>query len=207
MIKGRLRKSQLIDAGILEDYWSVTLDNYHGPKRPLRLVRQYIKKLDHMRAEGMSFMFYGVNNAGKTALAMVLAKAFLLNKLTATVTNLRDMTDLFAQGWKSDEERRHFDEKVRNCDLLVIDDLLKELHNKATASVLDAVLRYRSNRRMPFVITTNASLEELEQQYGPSFAALLQRRCLAVQFDDNDKQAAKLMNRNLDLLERLEADE
>lgn len=205
MLKGRLRRSQLVEAGVLEDYWSLTLAKYHGPKRPCRLVTKYIDKLDEMRKEGLSFLFYGQNNAGKTTLAMILAKAFLLNKLTACCTNLREMTDLFAQGWKSEDERRAFDAKVRDRDLLVIDDLLKELHNKATAAVLDAVLRYRSNRRMPFVITTNASMDELEKQYGPSFVALLQRRCVAVQFDNNNKQAEKLVDRNLNLLERLEA--
>jgi DNA replication protein DnaC len=205
VITGRLRKSQLLDAGILEDYWTLTLDAYHGPKRPCRLVRQYIAKLTEMRKEGLSFLFYGQNNAGKTTLAMILAKAFLLNKLTAYCTNLRDMTDLFVQGWKSDDERRAFTDRVRDRDLLVIDDLLKELHNKATATVLDSVLRHRSNRHMPFVITTNASMDELEEQYGPSFVALLQRRCIAIQFDDNTKQSAKLVDRNLDLLQRLES--
>ena len=205
ILKGRLRKLQLLDAGIMEDYWPITLDNYTGPKRPLRLIQKYIQKLPDIRKEGLSLLFYGVNNAGKTSAAMILAKAFLLNKLTACCTNLREMTDLFAQGWKSEDERRAFDAKVRDRDLLVIDDLLKELHNKATAAVLDSVLRHRSNRHMPFVITTNASMDELEAQYGPSFVALLQRRCISVQFDNNSKQAAKLVDRNLDLLDKLES--
>ena len=144
ILKGRLRKSQLLDAGIMEDYWGLTLDAYTGPKRPCRMVRSYVAKMEDMRKEGMSFLFYGQNNAGKTTLAMILAKAFLLNKLTACCTNLREMTDLFAQGWKSEDERRAFDAKVRDRDLLVIDDLLKELHNKATATVLDSCLLYTS---------------------------------------------------------------
>lgn len=203
ILKGKVKKSTLINAGVHEDYIEATLASYRGPKVHRGHIYNYIRNMDQVRERGLSLLMFGENNSGKTTLSAILAKAFIIKGLTAKVTNLRDMTDLFTQSWKDASLKQEFDKAMRDVDLLVIDDLNKELHNKATATVLDSVLRYRSNRHKPFIITTNASIDELKEQYGPSFAALLERRCAVLEFKKSIKESDTLINKNLKLLESL----
>lgn len=198
-----IKKSKLIAAGIHEDYFHVTLDNYRGPKHHKEHALNYISNMDEVRKHGLSLLLYGENNSGKTTLSCVIAKAFIINDYDVLVTNLREMTDIYAQGWQDVRVKQDFNTRIRNVGLLVIDDLNKELHNRATASVLDAVLRYRSNRHLPFIITTNASCDELREQYGNSFIALLERRCAFLEFKKSLKETDHLVNRNLALLDSL----
>lgn len=203
--KRKMRREALIAAGIFEDYHACTLANYRGPKIMRDRVRKYIDHLPKMFRTGLSFLMFGENNAGKTTLAMILAKAFLINDYSVCVTNLRELTDKFCRGWEDEDEKVDFDNRIKNSDFLVIDDLNKEFQNRMTASVLDTVLRHRSNRRLPFIITTNSLLDELENEYGRSIIALLERRCVMLEFKSQLKNAETLVNRNLAILDALDS--
>lgn len=201
--KGKLKKSQLIEAGVYEDYWNVTLAKYRGPKTPRMAVEKYIANIHRAKIKGLSFLFFGVNNSGKTSLAAILSKAYLLNGYSVCMTNLREMTNLFAEGWTDQEARQLFTQKIYDCDFLVIDDLNKEISNKATITVLDSVLRYRAARLRPFMITTNTDIEGLRELNGDSVLALVRRRCVAFEFKSSAKGADALVDKNLELLENL----
>lgn len=201
--EARLKKSTMLACGVYEDYFNVTLDNYRGNKNNLKHVEKYINNLDTVRKNGLSLLMIGDNNCGKTSLAMIIAKACLINGLSVKVTSLQEMTDMFTQTWQDNRSKADFNNVMRDRDLLVIDDLNKEFHNRATAAVLDFVIRHRSNRHLPFIITTNASTDELTGLYGKSFIALLHRRAAVLEFKPGMKDAEKLIDKNIAILHSL----
>ena len=52
-----------------------------------------------------------------------------------------------------------------DCDLLILDDIGTELSNSFTNSALYTVINERHLKRRPTIISTNLSLEELENRY------------------------------------------
>lgn len=202
--KKAINKHLLLDAGITEDYHHIKLSEYTGPRLWKKRVNNYINNLAQMRKTGMSFLFYGTNNTGKTTLAMILAKAYLINGYSVTVTSLREMTDTYCSSWTDRSAIIDIDRRIKNCDFLVIDDLNKEFQNRMTTAVLDEVLRHRSNRLLPFAITTNLAKEQLLEIYGPSFVALLERRAVECEFKNNLPNSEALIKKNLALLDSLD---
>lgn len=198
----KVRAAQLALCGIPSDYYQCTLTSYTGPRQHRDRVKKYISHLHRFYKEGLSFCFFGENNSGKTTLAMILAKAFLINGYRVRATDLRSVTDMYCN-WEEPGSKEDFIHNVQNVDFLVIDDLNKEFHNRMTHAVLDAVLRHRSNNHLPFAVTTNASVDQLEELYGPSIVALLERRAVMLEFQRDLKNADALVDKNLKLLDSI----
>lgn len=194
----------LENVGINEDYYYITLSNYTGPKRYKEMVSKYLLKHAAALKEGIGFFMYGDNNSGKTSLAMIMAKFMLLNGYAVQVTTVRDMTDMYAQGWSDPAIGLQFNNRFRDVDFLVVDDLNKEFKNRATQACLDLVLRWRSNRLLPTVLTTNLCPEDLEAEYGRSIVALIERRSIPLEFISGDLTSDALVDRNLNILEAIE---
>ena len=55
---------------------------------------------------------------------------------------------------------------LKNCDLLVIDDLGTELTNSFTETYLFEVLNERLIHQKSTIISTNLNLEEFQERYG-----------------------------------------
>lgn len=201
---GKVSKVLLSRVGIPEDYFYVTLDKYTGPKRYKELVSKYLNHHKFSTSEGLGFFMYGANNSGKTTLAMIMAKFMLLNGYTVRVAMLRDIADVYAQGWSDPAVNMDFICNYRDVDFLVIDDLNKEFKNRATLAALDLVLRHRSNKLLPTVVTTNLCPEDVEAEYGRSVGALLERHFVPMEFLDGNLTSDRLIDRNLKLLEALE---
>lgn len=201
--KKKVSEHVLLECGIGRDYHKLRLADYRGPQLYKRRIEKYVEHIDQMRKEGLSFLFWGSNNTGKTTLAAIICKAYLINGYSPYITNLRDMTDTYCSAWYDRSQIVEFDTRVKNCDFLVIDDLNKEFQNRMTGVVLDEVLRHRSNMLLPFAITTNASPTQLNEEYGSSFSALLERRCVSLEFAKRAKNSESLVTKNLDILDSL----
>ena len=66
---------------------------------------------------------------------------------------------------KLKSELRGIYDDLYNCELLVIDDLGTEGINQFTLSQLFSLLNERDNRKRSTIITTNLSLEHLQNNY------------------------------------------
>jgi DNA replication protein DnaC len=55
---------------------------------------------------------------------------------------------------------------LQNCDLLILDDLGVEFQTKFSLSVINSLINFRSARKLPTIISTNLSFEDIEELYG-----------------------------------------
>lgn len=170
----------------------INLDFNKG-KEILDEVLFYAENLEKARQRGISILLFGPNGTGKTLLGCCLLKVALLKEYTAQMTSLGGIIETYTDGWASYEKRERFNRRVKNVDFLLIDDVGKEYRAKSndlTEIAFDNLIRYRSFRRKPFILTTNASSEALHNTYGKSLMSLVYGKCLNVFVDGVDYRSA-----------------
>lgn len=180
--------------GILEDFHDVDFDGFpiqdnQGVLVPERAevyeeVLEYANNLQNARKEGICLWLYGSNGAGKTHLAISVQKAAIRQGFSTQFANLSGILSLIKRSWRKPELEEVIERRIKNVDFLVIDDLVKEYkteNSDFTEVMFDELVRYRCNRRKPLIITTNTSMDMIENVYGKSVASLLVGRCIQVE--------------------------
>lgn len=184
--------------------------NFHHPNNPIRLdfksankllmqIADYTKNITNAKKKGISLMLSGSNGTGKTLLATSILKAVIRKGMTAQMTSLGGIIQVYTDGWGDPRKRQIFDERIKNSDFLLIDDVGKEYQAKnsdLTEIMFDNLIRYRVFRRKPFILTTNTSPTDLKNRYGNSLMSLLQGKSLNLKVVDGDYRKA-IQGRNL----------
>jgi DNA replication protein DnaC len=98
------------------------------------------------------------------------------------------------------DAREWLNRRVKNVQLLVIDDALKE-YGKAEAIPVffDNLIRHRTRRNLPTIISTNGTIEDFETRYGKSTVSLLRGKSIPLRtiWEDYRKEvlATDILNR------------
>ena len=124
--------------------------------------------------EGMTLWGKG-KGTGKTLLGSLLLKDLMSRGRDGHFTQFNEMLDSFTAGWRSEKERAWFIRRVRNVEVLVIDDMGRESKGREniTEAMFDSVIRARVASCKPTIITTNYSPEQMHQGYGGNVLSLL----------------------------------
>lgn len=177
-----LNPQELLKAGVLELYHQVTIDQIKDDK--LRTVcAKYCSHLPRMREKGLGLFLQGPHGTGKTLVAALIAKAAIAASYQVAFTSLNGIVTMFAASWRSDIAKQSFEERIRESDFLVVDDLGKEWRNTSRLSevIFDQIIRYRVMRQRPTILTTNESTQVIRGSYGDAVASLLKAGCIRVE--------------------------
>lgn len=131
----------------------------------LNTCRNFISHFDD-RADNL--LFYGNTGVGKTFLTNCIAKELLDSAHTViyqSALSLIEILESHAFHRMEDEDSEDMCACILDCDLLIIDDLGTELSNAFTASQLFACLNNRLLNNKSTIISTNLSLDELQNIY------------------------------------------
>ncbi len=183
--------------GILEKYYpadfqSFPLRDMNGTPIPKRMetaqtLVDYAARIRHHRKEGTGIFLYGMNGVGKTHLAVSVQKAAIRQGFRTQFANLAGIINLYVAGWYDSAKVDLYNKRVKNSDFLVIDDVGKGFQSERSElapSVFDELIRYRTNRLLPTIYTTNASLTNLSERYGMSVASLIEGNAIKLYFED-----------------------
>lgn len=176
----------------------VNLD-FESAKEILKQVAEYAGALANAKRKGISIILAGSNGTGKTLLAQAVLKRAIRLGFTAQYASLGGIIQMYTDGWNDPHKRVLFDERVRNVDFLLIDDVGKEYKAKGsdlTEVMFDNLIRYRVGRRKPFILTTNTSASDMGNRYGNSLMSLLAGKCVAIKMVGADYRKA-IQNKNL----------
>lgn len=116
-----------------------------------------------------NLLFYGRAGTGKTFLINCIAKELIEKSYSVIYLSAVQLFNLLADySFKRSNTTIYrqisFDELLR-CDLLIIDDLGTEMSNSFTESSLFDCLNERLIHQKSTIISTNFSLQELQQKY------------------------------------------
>jgi DNA replication protein DnaC len=128
------------------------------------LRRAYEAALNYARDPQGWLLFRGGYGCGKTHLAAAIANHRLDRGQPAVFVVIPDLLD-HLRGAYSPNSATSYDERfseVRDCPLLILDDLGTESNTSWADEKLFQIFNYRYNAKLPTVVTTNHQLEEID---------------------------------------------
>ena len=143
-----------------------------------------------------NLLFQGGTGLGKTFLANCVAKVVLERGFSVCFeTVLRAFEAFESQKFSRDAESyadaaRHV-QAIRDCDLLILDDLGTELTTNFTQSALYDILDSRLTAGKKMIFSTNLSDAELEARYMPQIISRLNGEFDTVLFKGRDIRAIR----------------
>jgi len=179
-------------------------------EKAVEVVKEYIGNLDQMQKEGKGITFVGENGLGKTRLACHVMKAVARTDHWYACVELSTYVNLYlrlfslnhlvqtGQSYMEDVERASdYMDQIRFIEeisqFLLLDDLGREHESGSGWSnekVFD-MLRYRHNRCLPTIITTNQPLPALGERYSEGLSSFLQEATIIVEMDGEDYRWTK----------------
>jgi len=144
------------------------------------VLEKYVAKIaDHIR-NGRGLLFHGEFSTGKTGAAVIVAKATVCHGGTAYFVPVTELSDAKFDKTKFDEEEgQTVWDRMQSVDLLILDDLGSEHDSNWGRSLVERVVRIRSNRTKSIICTTNR-FKDLVSSYGDSTMAILKSITLPV---------------------------
>lgn len=189
-------------AGVGVTYQRLSWDDYVGDEDVLNLCAKYVDNAPQYVSRGTGIILHGSFGSGKTLAMNLLIKQLIHKGYDCYATTFASMIELFTAGWRSPEEQQWFQRKVVQSDVLLLDDLGRELkrNNKLSESTFDDVLRTRVQGGKVTFITTNLSRGEMKEGYGSAVLSLMQESSVIREVKGSDfrPQANKRMRQEID---------
>ena len=183
---------RLLHSGVHETFQRLSWADFVDlPDDATKAANEYLDNAARFVAAGFGMVLLGDKGNGKTLLSNLIVKDLTAKGFDCYSNTFSTMIDTFADGWRDKEDRRWFDRRVRNADVLLIDDLGRE-RNKGAGTVgeqaLEEIVRHRVARSKPTLITSNKSIEEIEGGYGGNTMSLLRERSTTYRFTGPDRR-------------------
>lgn len=184
---------RFLHAGIHENFQRLGWADFeHIPDSAITMAMEYLDHAEAFVSAGFGMVIHGDRGNGKTLLSNLILKELVAKGFDCYANTFATMIDAFADGWRDKDDRKWFSSRVRNAEVLLIDDLFRE-RNKGAGTVgenaLEETLRHRIARNKPTIITMNPDPTEIEKAYGGHTVSLLAERASVYQFVGPDRRA------------------
>ena len=143
-------------------YQGEDLKRFQGARRA---AEDFVNNFD---SDYQNLFIYGTVGTGKSFLSICIADAIIKKGHSVIYFSSQGLFELIAENtfdYKTKQNLRAIYDDLYECELLVIDDLGTEMSSTFTASELFALLNERESRKKSTIITTNYSLEQLQNTY------------------------------------------
>lgn len=139
---------------------------YPDTQRAEKIKSACVKYGTQFTTRSKNIIFYGGTGLGKTHLSLAIANAVInrgYSVVYGTAQNI--LSDLQNENFNRTDNLRYYERAVLNCDLLIIDDLGTEFKSSYTVACLYNIINTRILAKLPTIISTNFSSDELEDKY------------------------------------------
>lgn len=133
---------------------------------------------------------------GKSMIAALTLKSLMAAGFDGHFLTFAEALNYLRDSWVSPEDKAWYASRIRNAQILVIDDIGREhmrqvmvkdegMRRQATSvaeSTLDDLIRHRLFASKPTIITTNASADDIGAKYGANISSLLEERSITLGF-------------------------
>lgn len=176
-------------SGIGVTYQRLDWDDYEGPTKTLDSVTKFLDRREQFLKRGMGMYFSGSYGTGKTMLANLVLKELVKFGYSCWATTFSQTVEMFTAGWGDKVEQNYFQQKFINSQVLLLDDVGKELTGtrlKLAETTFDAILRQRVQAGRATILTTNLTPVDLEYSYGAAALSLVREKSLELVFNGTD---------------------
>lgn len=133
--------------------------------------RRYVARWPEIRANNLGILFCGPTGTGKSFYACAITNALREQRVPATVTNFPRLLNII-QGVT---DKQAVVDHLQRFELLVIDDLGAERDSRFGLEQLFNVIDSRARAKLPLIVTTNVTLEELKDPPTQQLARIYDR--------------------------------
>jgi len=195
-------------SNIPEFYWNVDFKHYKGEnsKENLKKVIYYAQNFENEKFNHTHLYLFGSQSCQKTACGInILKEAIHRGKECYFVLGGILIDKLMKiQGYTINEEIESYINKLKNADMILLDDLFDEKKNlywsknsDLVITAWDMFLREVVSSSTKIIITSNIPIEAIKEKFGESLYHLIDRNFLALSFYDNIKNEKKRKYENL----------
>ena len=179
-----------------------TIDEYqrwnHATAKARMAAENYIRDFDIIRRQRQNwFVVFGQSGSGKTMLGRAIVKALIERSkpVGATAVKYYEMMQKL-KSMSNDTDYWKILDGYTNCDLLFIDDLLKEKATygeltEADIKHLFAVIDTRYDVQQPTIITTECTGQRLKALNSAIYYRMAERAYAEIIFDGNENNYRK----------------
>jgi len=166
-----------------------TLADFADKKLLHDMLIKYVEEYPQQRDHGVGFFFFGGVGTGKSHAAIALCNALIdryflqvyFAKTGETMARIR--RSIFENN--NDSILRD----VMTAELLVLDDLGIDNRTDYMVETLYRIIDHRYEHKLPTVITSNATLDDIGQRYLPQISSRINEMCILVKFGGEDRRA------------------
>lgn len=159
------------------DYYSDRYDAKYGAS-PRAIMERNLK---NCREYALSFgpysgnlLFIGNTGLGKTFLSACIARVVAERGNSVVYESADSLFEkLERDKFHPSEESQREAEKLKTCDLLILDDLGTEMTGQFVISALYSLVNARLLNNRPMLISTNLIVDEIARRYSPQIASRL----------------------------------
>lgn len=171
--------------GIPQNHWDARLklipDNCSHKKTLITYCENIISNVQ----AGQGLYIWGDYSMGKSAAASICLKAAARSRIFGRWVRAKELPGIQIENHLMPESGELLFEDLRNTSLLVIDEFQLRKEVKYTESLVEDVVRYRIDRQLPTIMTSNVVLTDLKLRY-PAMYAVLQESLYPVRFQGHD---------------------
>lgn len=158
-------------------------------------IARYISHMNWQTLDKLGGLcLFGSNGVGKTLIACIVAKEAYKHRYSTRRVTFVDYMSRYTLVWsaRSLEEKEAAEDDLFNnykaVEFLVLEEIGKEVDSKASAPILEDLLRYREDNGLVTVICTNLSPKDIENRYGTSVSSLLKGNMTPIKIEGIDKR-------------------
>ncbi|QYY43093.1 ATP-binding protein [Aneurinibacillus thermoaerophilus] len=151
-----------------EECWFHTFQSRPGTEKAYQIARDYAQNFEHHQEE-IGVLLWGTPGNGKTHLAAAVAHEIKDKGFTVVFQTMAELLERIRNTFNKKEKETESEimDALRDCDLLVLDDIGAE---KVTDWVLDVMFRIidgRYRKKRPILYTSNFSPADLLIRFMP----------------------------------------
>lgn len=151
----------------IQYYPQQVMENGISPRDKAEKIKNSCRKYAaNFTTASPNVMFMGGTGLGKTHLSLAIANVVInrgYSVVYGTAQNI--LSDLQKENFGRDDDIRYYEKAVLGCDLLILDDLGTEFKSAYTVACLYNIINSRLSAKLPTIISTNFTAEELEEKY------------------------------------------
>ena len=157
----------LTSIGISKRYVNCTLENFKGGEKYVKFCKNYVKNpID-------SLFFTGTFGCGKTHLSIGICRELILSEkiYSARFTTGAELLLKIRSGFSDNKPEEQTIDEFTKTDFLFIDDLGAEKTTEWSKQTLYLIIDRRDRDLKTTIITSNLSLEEIEENISGRIAS------------------------------------
>ena len=150
--------------------WTFVNDNGRNPQ--MKTARFYVEHWEDMKAGNIGYLLWGSVGTGKSYLAGCIANALMEKEISVRMTNfaliLNDLAATF-------EGKNEYISNLCRYPLLILDDFGMERGTEYGLEQVYNVIDSRYRSRKPLIVTTNLTLDSLQNPLDTAHARIYDR--------------------------------